>query len=384
MSETFTAVKTAPTTKPKDTHVEVRHALKGGVLLYRPENNSFIALYPNEWLACRADGFANKAVIEALQDANREVTEKSLFLQHLLVQPNAPKAELLKARQALDGAMAGLSIKSDAAKTKVEAITDQRTDPDHLVELLPLTLKRIEGKTMAPIYVNAKRLQSAIADKRMYLVNGSAERKKNANEKLVNGLSVNTTEIGRRFAGKVQDAAKFEKEWKLAPDDAEHYGGILTDWAKVMGTTASAFLERGQQQILDGVVSADMHDSANAERMIDLKAEAQFLRWAAGAGASTTFMFAQGSLYDKRDKNWGQRFSRAAKSAQFSIKANAEASFAIGEAKVETSLYLPHAAGFHLNAVVAGQSFDFGYFRLPYCHCIGKFRPRLISPLSVA
>ena len=97
--------------------------------------------------------------------------------------------------------------------------------------------------------------------------------------------------------------------------------------------------------------------------MIDLKAEAQFLRWSAGAGAATTFMPFQGSLYDARDKDWGQRFKRVAKSAQFGIKANAEASFAVGEAKVETILYLPHAAGWHLDPTFVGQPFDFGYFR---------------------
>jgi hypothetical protein len=72
----------------------------------------------------------------------------------------------------------------------------------------------------------------------------------------------------------------------------------------------------------------------------------------------------QGNLHDARDRNWKQRFKRGAKAAQFSVKANAEASFAVGEAKVQTTLYLPHAAGWHLDCNPGGQAFDFGYFRM--------------------
>jgi len=71
MSETLAAVKTAPTTMPRETFVEVSHTLTDGVLLYRPDDNSFIALYPDEWLACRAEGHQNKTAIEELQEANR-------------------------------------------------------------------------------------------------------------------------------------------------------------------------------------------------------------------------------------------------------------------------------------------------------------------------
>lgn len=130
-----------------------------------------------------------------------------------------------------------------------------------------------------------------------------------------------------------------------------------------MGAKATAFLEREHQEIIDGIVGADKHDPNDPYRKIDLKSEAQFLRWAAGAGAAATFTPFQGSLYDARDRNWGQRFKRAANSAQFGIKANAEASFAIGEGKVETILYLPHAAGWHLDTALVGEPFDFGYFR---------------------
>ena len=364
MSETFTAVKSTPATTPPETYIEVSHTLTEGVLVYRPGDNSFIALYPDEWLMCRADGHQNKTAIEELQEANRDVTAKSLLLQELLEQPNAAKADIAQARKELDAALNILSQKSDAAKARVEALGSQKVDPSKLVELVPLTMKRMEGRTRTPIYVNVDRLRGALSDRRVYVVEGSAERKKQPKEKLFNGASLNTTEIRNRILNNVQDKAKFSKKWKLAPKDADKFSGILTDWAKVMGADATSWLERSQKEIIDGVFRTETSDPNNPYRNIDMKPEAQFLRWSAGAGAEATFMPFQGDLYSARDTNWKQRFKRAAKAAQFSVKANAEASFAVGEAKVATTLYLPHAAGWHLNTDLGGHSLNFGYFRM--------------------
>jgi hypothetical protein len=363
MSEVFNRVKSTPTTTPRDTLVEVSHTATEGILLYRPEDNSFIALYSDEWLVCRADGHKNKTAIEELQEANRAVTEKSLVLHDLLKQPNPSQADIARAEKDLDTALNALGEKSEAAKKRVEAISNQKTDSKKLVELLPLTMKRMQGESHTPIYVPAERLKNALEDRRVYFVEGAVERKKHPKEKLFNGSSLNTDEVRRRIGKKVQDSAKFEKKWKLAPKDADNFSGILTEWAKVMGTSATAFLERGQEEITSGIFSAEQHDPNNPYRIIDLKPEAQFMRWSAGASAETTFMPFQGNLFDKNDKNWGQRFKRAIKSAQFGVKANAEASFAIGEAKVETAVYMPHAAGWHMTTRELSQPLDFGYFR---------------------
>lgn len=364
MSESLAAVKSTPTTTSRDTYIEFEHTLTDGVLLYRPDDNSFIALYPDEWLECRKDGHENKTAIEELQDANRAVTEKSLALQHLLEQPNSAKADIARAQKELDAALNTLSQKSEAAKKRVEAITNLKTDPKKLVELVPLTMKRMEGRTHTPIYVSAQSLKKALDDKRVYMVEGSTERKKAPKEKVFNGTTLNVQEVRKRIANQVQDKAKFEKKWKWAPKDTDHFSGILTDWAKVMGASATSFLERGQKEIIEGIVGAEKSDPNNPYRVVDMKPEAQFLRWTAGAGAEATFMPCQGNFFDKRDKTMAQRFKRAAKAAQFSIKANAEASFAVGEAKVETIMYLPHAAGWHLDTTVIDQPLDLGYFRL--------------------
>lgn len=364
MSETLASVKSAPTTTPKETFVEVTHTLTDGVLLYRPEENSFIALYPDEWLECRADAHQNKTAIEELQEANREVTEKSLALHALLEQPNAAKAEIAQARKDLEAALSTLAQKSEAAKQRVHALASQKVDPKKLVELVPMTMKRIEGQVHTPIYVNAQRLQTALADRRVYLVNGPAERRKPPREKLFNGTQLNTTEVRNRILNQVQDRAKFSKKWKLAPKDADQFSGILTEWAQVMGTSATAWLERSQQEVVEGIFAAETSDPNNPYRNIDVKPEAQFLRWSAGAGAEATFMPFQGNLHDGRDTNWKQRFKRGAKAAQFSIKANAAASFAVGEAKVAMTLYLPHAAGWHLENELLGHPLNFGYFRV--------------------
>ena len=365
MAAVLTPNKVTVTTTPKDTFVKVPTTLTDGVLLYRPENNSFIALYPEEWNECRAEGHQNKTAIEELQEANQNVTEKSIVLHNLLKLPNAPKQQIAAARQDLDKALNELAEKSEAAKKRIEAITDQKVDQKKLVELVPLTMKRVEGKPLkTPIYIKADKLKNALADHRFYLVEGATERKKPAKEKLFDGMTLNHKEVHNRIKEKVQDKAKFEKKWKWAPKDAEQFSGILTEWAKVMGTDATAFLERKQMDLIDRIGGAGHHDKDDAHRNIDLKSEAQFMRWAAGAGAEANFMPFQGSLYDKRDKDWSSRFKRAAKSAQFGVKANAEASFAVGEAKVETIGYYPHAAGWHLESNLAGQELDFGFFRL--------------------
>lgn len=364
MSETLTPAKSASTTTPRNTHIEVEHTLGEGILLYRPEDNAFIALYPDEWLACREEAVINTTAIEELQLANGVVTDMSLALQELLQQPNAPKAELAKAQQDLDKAIEKQVEKGDAAKKRIEAITDQKTDPDKLVELLFLTPKRSKEKIGTPIYISAKRLKAAMADKRIYLVEGPAERAKPPKEKLFDGTRLNVNELRKRFTGHVRDQVKFEKKWKLAPDGADRYAGILTEWAKVMGTTATACLERGKNDIASGLLKGVNTDPNSPERMLDLKAEAQFMRWAGGAGVEANFMPFQGSLSDKRDRTVGQKLKRVAGAAQFNIKANAEASFAIGEAKVETSLYLPHAAGWNLKTGVSSQSLNLGHFRL--------------------
>lgn len=363
MSETLTPAKSAPTTTPRDTHVEVKHTTGEGVLLYRPEDNALIALYPDEWRDCRQEAHENKVVIEELQKANKAVTEQSLAVQELLRQPNAPKAQLVQAQRDLDKALETQVEKGEAAKKRIESITDQRTDSGRLVELLPLVSKRTEKK-FPPIYISAKRLKAALADKRIYLVNGEAERVKPPKEKLFNGAKFNVKEARNRFVGHVQDQAKFEKKWKLAPDDADEYSVVLTEWAKVMGTSVTAWLERGKNDIAQGILKGVNSDPNSPDRIIEVKPEAQFMRWAGGAGLEANFLPFQGNLFDKRDKTVMQKAKRLASAAQFDVKANANASFSIAEGKIETSLYLPHAAGWNLKSGDSDQSLNLGYFRL--------------------
>ncbi len=354
--------KTAVTTAPKDTFVETSHVLQDGYLLYRPDENAFIALYPEEFLQCRKEGEANNQAIHELQEANQAVTEKSIALTELLRNPLPSKADLKKAQGELDQALADLSVKSEAAKTRIEKITDLKADEKKLVELLPLTLAR-DGRQKA-FYIPAERLKSAAADKRVYLVDGKAERNKGPKEALFNGIKLNGTEVKRRLLGQVVDQAKFEKKWKLKPKDGDEYAGqFFSEWSKTMGATAKEFLEREQKDIIEGVFGTVNADPKDPHRKIDLKSEAQLMRWAAGAGLEANFEGFQGNLFDKRDKNWGGRFKRAAKAAQFNVKANAEASFAVGEAKVQTIVYLPHYAGWHLTPAGAGVALDLGHFR---------------------
>ena len=368
MSDTESATaakpaKSATTNPPKDTFVDATFAPADGYLLYGPGDNSFIALYPDEFFEIRKEAEDNNKAIHELQEANQDVTEKSLALAQLLRNPAPSKADLKKAQDDLDQALATLSVKSEEAKTKIEKITNLETDPEKLVELLPLTqAKDARDRTY---YVKAAKLKKAAADKRVYLVEGKAEREKRPAEKLLNGTKLNGTEVKRRIAEKVIDKAKFEKKWKLKPKDGDEYAGqFFSAWSKSMGVQAKDFLEREQKSVIEGIFGPVNADPNDPHRKVDMKSEAQLMRWAAGAGLEANVQGFQGNIFDKRDKDWGSRFKRAAKAAQFNIKANAEASFALGEAKVDTIAYYPHYAGWHLTPSGAGIALDLGQFRL--------------------
>lgn len=214
-------------------------------------------------------------------------------------------------------------------------------------------------------YVPAKRLKEAAADKRVYVVEGKAERNKGKADSLLKGTSLNTAEIKRRIANQVVDTAKFGKKWKLKPEDGDAFTGqFFSDWSKAMGAKATEFLEREQRAIAEGLFSPSKLNPNDPHRQIDLKSEAQLMRWAAGAGLEANCLPFQGNIFDKRDKDWKSRFKRAAKAAQFNVKANAEASFALGEAKVATISFYPHFAGWHLVPAGAGIALDMGHYRL--------------------
>ena len=370
--------KTAVLTTPKDTYIEAAHALQDGYLLYQPDRNAFIALYPEEFFEVRKVGEANNHAIEELQRANQDVTAKSLALTELLRNPAATQAELRQAQAELDQSLATLSVKSDAAKSRIEKITDLKVDQKKLTELLPLTMER-NGRQKA-FYIPVERLKSAAADRRVYLVEGKAERNKGSKAKLFHGTTLNVDEVRRRMTEQVVDKAKFEKKWRLKPKDGDEYAGqFFSDWSRTMGATAQSFLEREQHEIVEGTLGKVNSDPRDPHRRIDLKAEAQLMRWAAGAGLEANFLPFQGNVYDKRDKDWKSRFKRAAKAAQFNIKANAEASFAVGEARVQTIAYYPHFAGWHLTPAGAGLSLDLGHFR-----CRGEMTLYAVAGASIA
>ena len=358
--------KTATTNTIKNSCVDVMCALTDGYLLYQPDKNAFIALYPEEWFTCCEAGEANNLAIQELQEANQAVTDKSLALINLRRQPSPAIADLKQAQMELDQALSTLSAKSEAAKKRIEKITDLETDSNKLVEVLPLTRARKRGQKA--FYIPAVKLKAALDDQRFFIVNGPAERSKPAKEKLLNGSALNAAEIKRRIAENVRDKAKFSKKWKLKPQDADEYAGqFFSEWSQTMGAQAKEFLEREHKLIAEGIFNAISPaintDPNDPHRNIDLKSEAQLLRWAAGAGLEANFLPFQGNLYDKRDKNWQSRFKRVANAAQFNVKANAEASFAIGEAKVQTIGYYPHFAGWHAEAAAPGIALDLGHFR---------------------
>ena len=136
------AAKTLTDSK-QDTYVDALQSFGEGVLLYRPEDNSFLALYDEEWFNIRADGLSNVTPIEALQEANAKATEKAVALRDLQRKPGVSKADLAQAAKELAVALNDVAAKAEEAKKKIEPIKTLSNDPNQLYELVPLTMKRV-------------------------------------------------------------------------------------------------------------------------------------------------------------------------------------------------------------------------------------------------
>lgn len=346
----------AKTSPPNDTFEEAKLTPGGGVLVYWPEWNAFVAFFEDEYRALMAEADDHNAKIEKLQAANRAVTEASMKLRE--AQKANVKAGIDKAEDALKKAISEMTAASDDVKKKLEPLQKlDAKDGVKMVEMVSLKTKKFKGKP-TPIYVKSTSLKKVLADKRIYLVEG--EKAKRKEEKVFKDGKLNLEEIKHKITEKVQDKAKFSKEWKLKPEDADEYSGVLTQWARTMNADIATFIER-QKGDLDKYFDLD---SSDPKRRVDLSAEAQLMRYSAGAGLEINFNPFTGNLHDKRDKNWVDRAKRGIKSGEFGIKGSAHASFAVAEGKVRTEVYLPHFAGYHVRPTIGEQTFEMGYMRL--------------------
>ena len=346
---------TTSLTAPEGTYFDAKYTLGDGALLYLPGTNEFVALYPEEWLHFRQDADEHEQAIAAQQAANQRVTEAARDLR--AAQLTGIKPQVQKAEDALAKALSDLAAANKKLKTKLEPLGDIKAKSAK--KLIETVVLHKSEKKYRPRYVNADKLQSALADKRVYMVNGPAEKAKRPQDKIFNGAGLNTKELKSRILEKAQDKAKFKKEWKLAPVGDKAYHGVLTQWAKVMNGDIAHFLERKTSDI-------EKHfniDPTDPKRNVDLSAEAQLMRYTAGAGIEANFNPFQGNLFDKRDSGWAKTMKRGISEGKFGIKANAHADFAVAEGKVRTIWYWPHFAGWHCDPTVMEQPIDLGWWR---------------------
>lgn len=354
-SSTLVPHATAPTTPPSSTYVDVHHTLGTGMLLYVPETNGLVALFPEEWLEIRKEADYHNELIEKLQAANRAVTEAAIKLRE--AQKTGTKADIAAADRDLQQKITDQRNASKNIRIAIKPLTDLKSgDPLKMVELLPLT-QMTKSKKFRPIYVKSDKLKKALNEKRIYLIDGEKEKK--AQKKLFSNGRLDTAAVKERIVNQVQDKAGFHKKWKAAPEGEEEYAGILSEWARIMNGDLKTFIERKK----DDVEKNFEIDPNNPKRKIDLDAEAQLMRWSAGAGLEINFKPFLGNLFDKRDKNLADHLKRGLKSGETGIKANAQAAFAVAEGKVQTQLYYPHFAGWHATPALLGNNFDLGYFR---------------------
>jgi hypothetical protein len=325
--------------------------------MYWPECNGFVALWPDEFRALMKEADEHSQKIEAFQEANRKMTEAAVKVRE--AQMRGVKAEIAQSEAELEQALSDVHAASSAVKDKLKPLSKLDAKGGvkmvKMVEMVPI--KKFKDKKAKPIYIKSSGLDKVLAERRIYLVDG--EKEKRAKDKLLKDGKLNSDEIKKRIADKVQDQAKFKKEWKLKPDDAPAYTGVLTDWAKTMNGDVAKFIERNKGE-LEKSINTDPNDP---HRHIDLSAEAQLMRYTAGAGLEINFNPFTGNLFDKRDKSWPKHVLRGAKSGEFGIKGNAQAAFAIAEGRVRTECYWPHYAGWHATVDGAGQNFELGFWR---------------------
>jgi hypothetical protein len=347
----------ATTTPAADTFTEAKLTEGGGMLIYWPEKHAFLACYPDEHRALLVEADDHSVKIAALQEANRAVTAASMKLRE--AHKSNVKPDIDAAEAALKKALSEMAAASDAVKKKLEPLQSlDAKEGVKMVEMVTFKKTRNYDKKATPIYVKSTSLKRILADKRIYLIDGEKAKRKEAN--FFKNYRPNVREIKHRLNEVVHDKTKFSKEWKLKPEDAEAYTGVLTDWARTMNANLSTFFEgkKGELEKHHGL------DPDNPERKVDLSAEAQLFRYCAGAGLEVHFNPFTGNLRDGRDKTWTKRALRGLKSGEFGIKGNAHASFAIGEGKVRTEIYYPHFAGFHVQPKIGDQIFEMGYIRL--------------------
>jgi len=286
------------------------------MLMYWPECNGFVALWADEFRALMQEAEEHNKKIEALQEANRKLTEAAVKAREAHMR--GVKAEIAQPEAELEQAVSDVHAASSVVKDKLKPLSKLDAKGGvKMVEMVPI--KKLKDKKAKPIYIKSSGLDKVLAERRIYIVDG--EKEKRAKEKLLKEGKLNTAEIKQRIAAKVQDQATFKKEWKLKPDDADAYTGVLSDWAKAMNGDIAKFIERSKGE-LEKIIDTDPNDP---HRKIDLSAEAQLMRYTAGAGLEINFNPFSGNLFDKRDKNWPKRLKRGAKSVEFGTKGNATA-----------------------------------------------------------
>jgi len=361
MTDSATATPPKPhavarTTPAADTFTEAKLTEGGGILMYWPEKNAFLACYEDEHRALLAEADEHNARIAALQEANRAVTAASMKLRE--AQKSNVKPDIDAAEAVLKKALSNMAAASDAVKKKLEPLQSlDAKDGVKMVEMVALKTRKYDQKP-TPIYVKSTSLKRVLADNRIYLVEGEKAKRKEG--KVFKDGKLNLKEIKHRITENVQDKTKFSKEWKLKPEDADAYTGVLTAWARTMNGDITTFIERNKGEFEKYLEL----DPDNPERRVDLSAEAQLMRYSAGAGLEVNFNPFTGNLHDGRDKTWTKRAARGLKSGEFGIKGNGHASFAVAEGKVRTELYFPHFAGFHVQPKIGDQVFEMGYMRL--------------------
>ena len=182
------------TNVPAGTFIDVKVHPGEGELVYWPEQNAFLALYPFEFRELHVEADEHSKKIAALQAANQKVSEAAVTLREAQKANNA--ADMKSAEMALNQALNEMQQASEEVKKKLEPLDKlDAKGGNKMIELVSLRTPKYKSKDKGvPIYVTSDKIKKVLAEKRVYLVSG--EKAKRDKEKLFKDGKLEATKVG--------------------------------------------------------------------------------------------------------------------------------------------------------------------------------------------
>jgi hypothetical protein len=326
--------KEATTNSKKGSMVEAEYE-PGPTLYFRPETGEFILVPANEVTALENECRRMDKIVEDFHKANEKFDAKLEELAKFKNPQIGDEPQVRQARSELDKAIKEQQEAQHKLKEEIKPLAKMDTPHSKLVELIPIFKdkqgkeKRVFKKTTTT-YVAASKVKNSWEK---YVPEGFAPLKGTSKEKesgqksflKPDGNGGNKIDKDKLQKGLTEVKSKFKLKF------AEHeVTGVLFGWAESWNKNLKYDF-------------ASSNPDSKLANNVDLKAEAQMMRYLAGVGL---------------ESEWEP------KKGKCSIKGSARAEFAVAEAKASAALFMPDKLGWvWVMDGDDGKSYPMGAFR---------------------